>query len=101
MKKIKCGETELLYVIDEYDCGDYGASFCYKTIFFDTKPMVRMVKKYYLFGDLIEKIAYKRLFHLDYSVECNRVTKDEVKKDIVRKITLLKRQEEIDNGEII
>ncbi len=60
-----------------------------------------MVKKYWLFGPLVEKISYNYLFTLFIDIEDDRKSKEDIRKAFVEKIGLQSRRKEIENGEIL
>ncbi len=58
-------------------------------------------KKYWLFGEEIEKKIPKFSFNLYVNIEDERYTKKEIREMIEKKIELLDRKEEIKRGEIV
>lgn len=72
----------------------------YETIFYEGyKTYTR--KKYFLFGDYITISKPKKVFTLYLNIEDEAYTKSEIRVKIKRKIELLNRKEEIENGQII
>ena len=102
MNKIKVNNIELLYKVKRFDCGDYGASDCYETIFYDTTPIKKYVKRYIFFGPIIyEKETFEELFRISVDINSIKYTKDEIRDMIERNVKLLNRKKEIERGEII
>ena len=58
-------------------------------------------KKYWIFGEEIEKKIPKFSFNLYVNIEDESYTKKEIREMIQKKIELLNRKEEIKRGEII
>ena len=58
-------------------------------------------KKYWVFGEEIEKKIPNFSFNLYVNIEDERHTKKEIREMIIKKIELLNRKEEIKKGEIV
>ncbi len=99
MKKLEINDKTLYYKIIGFDCGEYGVTTCYKTYFF-LEPKMK-VKKYWLWGSIIEIENTHEVFMLDYSIEEEWRTKLEIREDLEYRLELLNRKEEIKRGEII
>lgn len=97
MEKINYKDQEFLYIIEEYDCGEYG----YRTHFFNPVPITTYRKKWYLFGPKVEEIIYEKLFTLDYSIRSPKKLKEDIQNDLDRNIKLINRQKEIEQGDIV
>ena len=87
--KIKLGEEELHYCVQEYG----------STTFFRMRPIKR--KKYWLWGELIDDIKYTRLFNVEFDVESPYYSKSQVKNSLEKAYSAILRGEEIAKGEII
>ena len=86
-------EYEILYDVSEYD--EY-----YSTVFYDGVVMEEY-RKYLLFGPKLKREKRKEVFTLYFSIEDPSYTKDEIRSILERKVELLGRKEEIENGELI
>jgi hypothetical protein len=100
MEEIEYNGKKFLYLIEEYECGDYGAFSCFKTHFFNPFPTITERRKWYLFGRKIKVENFDLLFTLDYSIKSPKVLKEKIQKDLDEQIKLLNREEEIKRGEI-
>lgn len=101
MEKLNFNGREFLYEIERYDCGDYGVWDCFKTHFYDPKPIIKVRKKYFIFGEKIEVKSYTKLFTLDYSIKSPAKLKEDIRSDIETYVKLLDRKDEINRGDII
>jgi hypothetical protein len=61
----------------------------------------RTYKKYGFFGEVMIEIKPKYVFSIFKNIEYNGYTKNQVRSWIEHELTLLKRAEEIKNGELI
>lgn len=101
MEKINYNGKEFLFVIEQFDCGEYGIWNCYRTHFFDPKPEIVERKKWYFFGPKIKVENFTKLFTLDYSIKSPKILKEKITEDLEKQVKLLNRKEEIERGEII
>jgi hypothetical protein len=90
-----------LYKIIRTDCGDDGVYNCFETIFYDGETITKTRKKWILFGPIVEYKVYNELFRLYCNIESTQKTRRDVQKILDKQIDLLKRIEEIKNGNII
>jgi hypothetical protein len=86
-------QYRVLHCISEYS--DYDI-----TEFFQGFITIKR-KKYWIFGEEIEKKIPKFSFNLYVNIEDESYTKKEIREMIQKKIELLNRKEEIKRGEII
>jgi len=98
LKKLKF-DNKIFYYIVKHHYSDYGENSW--TNFFSTNDKIRLVKKYRIFGPLVEVIDNKFLFRLDYSIESCNYTKEKVRKDLTKQVALLGRCDEIKRGQIV
>jgi len=95
LKKIEINGEKFEYDIFLGD--DYHADF---TEFYQGTE-IESRKKYFFFGEIIDKEVPKLVFSVNFSIEDPDFTKEDVRKKLFRKVELLKRKEEIKKGEII
>lgn len=100
LKKLTVNGEDFFYQVETFDCGPYGAADCYATHFYKYGG-VKEVKKYLFFGPMIKKDIWDMVFTIQENIECPDFTKKEIRKMIEKKVELLKREEEIERGEII
>jgi len=100
MKKLEYKGYTFFYEIKEFDCGDYGIFTCYETIFYKYLGKATK-KKYWLWGGDVEYDDYEEWFTLDFNIESCKITKEEINKKLDKQIALIKRCEEIKNGDIV
>jgi len=96
MKPITIKGEKFYYKIFE-DISEWGVHIY--TEFGKLKKVTR--KKYWLWGEKIEKEEFICEFSLDYDIEDPQYSKEKVKSDIERPWEILERQKEILRGEII
>ena len=96
-KKININDEDYFYIV--YHDFDYDGESIWTVFFKETEIEIR--KKYLFFGPIIKKEYPKELFTVTGDIENENLTKEEVKSIIERKVELLKRKEQIKNGEII
>ena len=101
LKLIKLNNVSLYYKIESYQCGDYGSLFCYITTFYLTNDKIKKIKKYFLFGPLVERFDNDEIFVLHFNIESKHKTKKEIREVLNRKMELHNRQLEINRGELI
>ena len=95
-------QLEFYYKLEEYQSGEYGIFTGHDTIFYFYEPTITKIKKYWIFGSLVDKITYKHAFTLHgFNIESSKNSKKEVRKKISDEVDLLNRAKEIKNGEII
>lgn len=97
MKTLIVNGREFQYEVQTY-MGEYGM---YHETFFYEGYETYTRKKYYLFGDVITITQPKWVFNLFLDIESERYTKTEIRTMIEKKIELLERKKQIENGEII
>jgi len=86
-------QYKITYYFSEY--GDRAS-----TEFFEGKETIKK-KKYWLFGEEIEKEVPKHSFTIHIDIEDETYTKNEIRTRLIKKIELLNRKKEIERGEII
>lgn len=95
------GETFNYEVI--YDVDAHGNVYEWTEFFKDTYE--KTTKKFWLFGPLVTETIYDPLFTVNFDIESTFYTKEYTNKGVNKAynnyIALLKRPEEIKNGEII
>lgn len=100
MKTLEYRGYTFYYKIEEFECGDYGIFTCYETKFY--KHLGKATKKkYWLWGPEVEYDKYEDWFVLPYSIQDCGVTKEKVRRNLDREITLIERCEEIKKGIIV
>ena len=99
MKKLKFKDRNFLYRVSTYDAGHDCTG--YETTFYDATPKITKRKKYFLFGDMIEVEDHTMLFTIYTNIEDPHQTKEKITEKIAEKVVILKRQEEIDRGDIV
>jgi hypothetical protein len=77
---------------------EYGEHYITE-FYIGTKTTIR--RKYFLFGKKIEKVEPFKVFELYINIEDPMYTKKDIRARIEKKLELLGRQREIDNGEIV
>ena len=97
MKKLNVNGREFQYEVKTY-MGEYG--MYHETLFYEGYETYTR-KKYYLFGDVITITQPKWVFTLYLDIESERHTKSEIRTMIEKKVELLERKKQIENGEII
>lgn len=97
MKTIDVNGRKLEYEIF-YDVCEYGEA--YQTVFYEGK-ISKNRKKWFLFGPEISISKPKELFKLYFNIEDPNLTKSDIRFTLERKIELLNREKEIEEGEII
>lgn len=100
MKKINFEGREFFYEVKDFDCGEYGGITGYNTEFYDG-PTVSYRKMFWLFGKTIKVEAYNPIFIVDCNIENPFYTKEQIHKEIAKKVKILDRKEEIEKGKII
>ena len=100
LKKLDFDDITLYYEIDWIEQGGEGC-FDPVTLFYLTNDRTKWVKKYWVFGPLIEKFDNKVIFKIDGNIESYTLTKSDVYSMISRKVKLMNRPTEIQNGNII
>lgn len=73
----------------------------YTNFYSSTETEIETSKKYFFFGEEITKTIPKYLFTIWIDIEDTAYTKDDIRNRIKRELKLLKRGEEIENGEIV
>jgi hypothetical protein len=97
MKTLIVNNREFQYEVETYQ-GEFGI---YKeTLFYEGYESYTR-KKYYLFGDVITIKKPIWVFTLYLDIESERHTKSEIRTMIEKKVELLERKKQIENGEII
>lgn len=91
-------EYKFLYEA-KYDVSDYGESDW--TDFYSTNTTKYKRKKYLFFGPFVEKVKYRKLFQIPFSIESASYTKNEVRKSLNRAIDIMNRKSELQRGEIV
>lgn len=97
MKTIDVNGRKLEYEIF-YDVCEYGET--YQTVFYEG-TISKNRKKWFLFGPEIIISKPKELFKLYFNIEDPNLTKSDIRFTLERKIELLNREKEIEEGEII
>lgn len=97
MKTIDVNGRKLEYEIF-YDVCEYGEA--YQTVFYEG-TISKNRKKWFLFGPEISISKPKELFKLYFNIEDPNLTKSDIRFTLERKIELLNREKEIEEGEII
>ena len=97
MKALVINNTNLYYQVNfneqEYD------TILYTEFFLDIKT--KLVKKYWLFGPLVEVDDSKAIFEVNFNIEEPTHTKSELKAILERKLELHFRLDEIKRGELV
>lgn len=105
LKEIEYNGIKYLYRVEQYSCGEYGSCDCYRTIIYSSEYRTKKVRKYWLFGEYIDKKIYDKLFTLKFDVENSKYSKEEVKEAFDKKYQLwlknLNREKEIESGNIL
>ena len=110
MREIEYEGKKLLYEVYDFGCDYSYYNFdmkerVYVTVFYDSEPVITKYKKYYLFGKIVEKVRYKKLFSIDIDITDPKYSKKDIRKLIVEQFDLIKerrkREKEIEKGEII
>jgi len=92
-------ENKVLYYEVMYDASEWGN---YEwTEFYETNNKTKIVKKWWLWGPLIEVPNNKQVFQIHYDIESCDYTKKQVQRSLKREMALLNRCEEIKKGEIV
>jgi hypothetical protein len=99
-KSIELKGQKFFYKIDSYDCGEYGATDCYRTKFYKYNGVGER-KKYWFFGPTVKYDKYKRVFTLQVNIENPSHTKEEIRSLLKPKLVEYNRKQEIEKGEII
>ncbi len=95
MKKITFNDIEYFY--ESYNI--YGDEY---TLFYSVTDYKKTVyKKYLFFGEFIYKYKHKELFKVWIDIENPNYSKEYVKLQIEKQISIYNRQQEINNGIII
>lgn len=81
------------------DCDGGGAVWEWTEFYEGT--VVEKHKKYWLFGKVIEKVVPKIVFILHFNIKDLHYTRADIREKIERKLELLNREKEINNGELI
>lgn len=97
MKTLNVNGREFQYEIEIYQ-GEFG--LYEETLFYEGVETYTR-KKYFLFGDVITITKPKWVFTLPLDIESEYYTKAEIRGMIEKKLELLNRKEEIENGQII
>lgn len=100
LKKLDFDDLILYYEIGWVEQGCEGC-FDPVTLFYLTNDRTKWVKKYWIFGPLIEKLDNKVVFKIKDNIESYRLTQSDVYSMISREVKLMKRPTEIKNGMII
>lgn len=104
MKPITINGEQWWYKNTSYSHGEYGMYHQPETSFFRTPTITKKQRKYLeLFGPwiTIEVENDTADFTIKLKIEDPKHTKEEIKKAIDEQLAILKRKEEIKNGEII
>lgn len=86
---IEIDGRKLEYYVDQFN----------DTMIYEEREVTR--KKWFLFGETIKVKKDVLLFRFNWNITNPRYTKKEVRKEIEKKLKILKREEEINRGEII
>lgn len=97
MKALVINNTTLHYQVN-YDDEGYDTVF-YTEFFLELKT--KLVKKYWLFGPLVEVDDSKSIFEVSFDIEEPTHTKSELKAILERKLELYFRLDEIKRGELV
>lgn len=97
MKKIVIDGQEFEYQV-YVDCDQDGT---YEWTEFYQGTETKTYKRFIFFGKVITEIVTKLIFEVPINIEDFCYTKDDIRNRLLRKVELLKREEEIKKGEII
>jgi len=98
MKPLTYKGKRFYYTLN-YSCSEYGDSEW--TNFYSTELETYTERKYWLFGPKVEKTRYPMLFQILTNIESKGNTKKDIQGYLNRQLSLLDREEEIKNGEIV
>lgn len=101
-REIQINDETWFYTV--YESGDYDG-FSIETAFFKTKTKIVTKRKYWLFGEKqeveVEKTYSDADFVLNFNIHNPSFSKEEILKEILKKLKHINRVEEIKRGEII
>lgn len=96
LKKITYDNVDYMYEsVSELEDFNYG------TYVYGSVPKIIYVRKYWLFGPLIQKEEYPYLFYFNIDIENEIYSKADVEKYFERELKKLNRKKEIENGNIL
>ena len=96
MKTLNVNGREFQYEVEAY-MGDFGTY--HETLFYEGYETYSR-KKYYLFGDVITISKPIWVFTIHCDIESEGYTKSEIRGMIEKKVELLERKKQIENGNI-
>lgn len=102
-KEIIIDGVKWWYLNTSHSYGEYGAYYKPQTSFYNEPSVEKTAKTFGFFGP---KFTYYEndsvsIFNIGINIEDPRFTKEEIKEAIDKQLNILKRKEEIKNGEII
>jgi len=103
MKQLEYKGRKFLYSVKEFGGElEHGRDFTgYNTYFYDTLPIIKVRKRYWLFGEKLFKKTHNLLFILYCDIESPTITKKYIQNLLDKQFIILDRLEEINNNGIV